>query len=34
MRAGRHTDEQLDTVAVLWYFVVLAWPVIYLQVYL
>ncbi len=34
LRAGRLSDEQLDTVAVLWYFVVLAWPVIYLQVYL
>jgi cytochrome c oxidase subunit 3 len=34
LRTGRLTDEQLSTVAVLWYFVVLAWPVIYLQVYL
>jgi len=34
LRAGRLTAEQLGTVAVLWYFVVLAWPVIYVQVYL
>jgi len=34
LRTGRLTTEQLGTVAVLWYFVVLAWPVIYVQVYL
>jgi cytochrome c oxidase subunit 3 len=34
LRTGRLTAEQFGTVAVFWYFVVLVWPVIYLQVYL
>ena len=34
LRTGRLTSEQFGTVAVFWYFVVLVWPVIYLQVYL
>ncbi len=31
---GVLTSEQLGTVAVFWYFVVLIWPVLYLKVYL
>ena len=34
LRAGRLTKEALSTVALFWYFVVLVWPVLYLQVYL
>ena len=31
---GRLTSSQLATVAAFWYFVVLVWPVLYVQVYL
>jgi cytochrome c oxidase subunit 3 len=31
---GRLTASQLATVAAFWYFVVLVWPVLYIQVYL
>jgi cytochrome c oxidase subunit 3 len=31
--SGRLTETQLTTVAIFWYFVVLAWPFIYLRVY-
>ncbi len=34
LRAGRLTAAQLGTVEVFWYFVVLVWPVLYVQVYL
>lgn len=34
LRGGRLTAEQLGTVSVFWYFVVLVWPVLYLKVYL
>lgn len=34
LRAGRLTAGQLGTVEVLWYFVVLMWPLLYVQVYL
>jgi len=34
LRTGRLTAGQLGTVEVFWYFVVLMWPVLYLQVYL
>ena len=32
--AGRLTSENFSTVALFWYFVVLVWPVLYVQVYL
>lgn len=31
---GRLTAERLSTTAIFWYFVVLVWPVLYIQVYL
>ena len=31
---GRLTATQLATVAAFWYFVVLVWPILYVQVYL
>ncbi len=31
---GRLTEVQLATVAAFWYFVVLVWPILYIQVYL
>ena len=34
LRSGRLTNEVMSTVALFWYFVVLVWPVLYLQVYL
>ncbi len=34
LRAGRLTPAQFGTVQLLWYFVVLVWPVLYLRVYL
>ena len=34
LRAGELTPERLSAVALFWYFVVLVWPVLYLQVYL
>jgi cytochrome c oxidase subunit 3 len=34
LRSGRLTAAQLGTVEVFWYFVVLVWPVLYVQVYL
>jgi cytochrome c oxidase subunit 3 len=34
LRRGRLTAAQLGTVEAFWYFVVLVWPVLYLQVYL
>ena len=34
LRAGKLTAAQLGTVEVLWYFVVLLWPVLYVKVYL
>lgn len=34
LRAGRLSAHQLYTVEVLWYFVVLVWPLIFLRVYL
>ncbi|MGI9627655.1 MAG: cytochrome c oxidase subunit 3 [Longimicrobiales bacterium] len=34
LRDGSLTKERLSTVALFWYFVVLVWPVLYLQVYL
>jgi len=34
LRAGRLSPAQLGAVALLWYFVVLVWPVLYARVYL
>ena len=34
LRAGRLTSTEFVTVQIFWYFVVLVWPFLYLQVYL